>query len=158
MDAYNDYMERFGARGIKEIDIAAPRTAENPGAFFRQLKALNIENNNESEIEERKQAAYQKLLELARENGKEKQFVSIAQWFMTLFGFREAPKYLFVIMIGELRKRALELGEQFVSQGRLASREEIFDLTVDQVSEEDFRIAWGASQFCSSGFWVTLSR
>jgi hypothetical protein len=113
MDAYNDYMERFGARGIKEIDIAAPRTAENPGAFFRQLKALNIENNNESEIEERKQAAYQKLLELARENGKEKQFVSIAQWFMTLFGFREAPKYLFVVMIGELRKRALELGEQY---------------------------------------------
>jgi hypothetical protein len=25
-------------------------------------------------------------------------------------------------------------------------------------SGEDSRIAWGASQFCSSGFWVTLSR
>jgi rifampicin phosphotransferase len=30
MDAYNDYMERFGARGFKEIDVAVPRATENP--------------------------------------------------------------------------------------------------------------------------------
>jgi phosphohistidine swiveling domain-containing protein len=137
MDAYNDYMERFGARGFKEIDIAAPRVTENPRAFFRQLKALNITQNNERDLQERKQAAYQQLLELARKRGKEKQFVSVAQRYMVQFGFRESPKYLFVVMIGELRKRALELGQQFVSQGRLASPEQIFDLTVDQASEAE---------------------
>jgi len=137
MDAYNDYMERFGARGFKEIDIATPRVYEKPRAFYRQLKALNIEQYNESALEERKQAAYQQLLELAKKLGKEKQFVSTAQRYMTRFGFREAPKYMFVVMIGELRKRALELGQQFVSQGRLASPEQLFDLTVDQVSEAE---------------------
>ncbi|MBN2001916.1 MAG: hypothetical protein JXA21_01060 [Anaerolineae bacterium] len=137
MNAYNDYMERFGARGFREIDIATPRVTETPEAFFRQLKALNIERNNEAALEERKQAAYRQLLELAKKQGKEKQFIRIAQRYMTQFGFREAPKYLFVLMIGELRKRALELGQHFVSQGRLASPEQIFDLRVDQVSEAE---------------------
>jgi rifampicin phosphotransferase len=134
MDAYADYMERFGARGFKEIDVAVPRTTENPGAFYRQLKALNIGQNNESALKERKQAAYRQLLELARRRGKEKRFVRSAQRYMTQLGFREAPKYMFVTMIGELRKKALALGRQFAAQGRLAAPEQIFDLTVAQVS------------------------
>lgn len=137
MRAYTDYMERFGARGFKEIDIAVPRATENPGAFFRQLKALNIQQNNENALKERKRAAYQQLLELAKLRGEEKQFVSNAQRYMTQLGFRESPKYMFVVMIGELRKRALELGRQFVSQGRLDSPEQVFDLTVDQVSQAE---------------------
>lgn len=137
MAAYGDYMERFGARGFKEIDVAVPRAAEDPGAFFRQLKALNIKQNNESALKERKQAAYRQLLELARLQGMEKQFVSSAQRYMLQLGFREAPKYLFVVMIGELRKRALALGRQFALQGRLDSPEQIFDLTVDQVSQAE---------------------
>jgi phosphohistidine swiveling domain-containing protein len=137
MDAYTDYMERFGARGFKEIDVAVPRATENPGAFFRQLKALNIEQNNESALKERKQAAYRRLLELAKLRGKEKQFVGNAQRYMMQLGFRESGKYIFVVMIGQLRKRALALGRQFVSQGRLDSPEQIFDLTVHQVSEAE---------------------
>ena len=29
-NAYRDYLERFGARGLREVDIAIPRTSENP--------------------------------------------------------------------------------------------------------------------------------
>ncbi len=136
-DAYAEYMERFGARGFKEIDVAAPRATENPGAFFRQLKALNIGQNNESALKERKRAAYGKLLEIAKKRGKEKRFVGSAQRYMTLFGFREAPKYMFVVMIGEFRKRALSLGRQFAAHGRLAAPEQIFDLTIAQVSKAE---------------------
>jgi len=137
MDAYNDYMHRFGARNFKEIDIATPRVTENPRALYCQLKTLDIQNYNESELNERKEAAYQQLLELAQRISKEKQFVSNAKRYMAQIGFREAPKYLFVVMIGELRKRALELGQQFTEQGRLDTVEQIFDLTVDQVSEAE---------------------
>ena len=52
-------------------------------------------------------------------------------------GYRETPKYLLVVMVGELRKRALELGKQFVSQGRLEAPDQVFDLTIDQVSEAE---------------------
>ncbi len=137
MDAYADYMERFGARGFQEIDVAVPRVTENPRAFFRQLKALNIGQNNESALKERKQAAYRQLLELAKRRGKENQFVGNAQRYMMQLGFRESPKYMFVVMIGQLRKRALALGRQFVAQGRLETPEQVFDLTVDQVSEAE---------------------
>jgi phosphohistidine swiveling domain-containing protein len=76
-------------------------------------------------------------LELAKLRGKEKQFVGNAQRYMLQLGFRESPKYMFVVMIGELRKRALALGRQFASLGRLDSPEQVFDLTVDQVSEAE---------------------
>ena len=37
-------------------------------------------------------------------------------------------------MIGLFRKRALSIGEDFVREGRMDSREQIFDLTLDQVA------------------------
>jgi len=140
--AYSDYMERFGARGFKEIDIAEPRTSENPRAFFRQLKALNIEHNNARLLAQRKEAAYQQLLALAEKRGIQRRFIRTATRYTTQIGFREAGKYLFVVMIGELRKRALELGQRFTDAGRLDSVNQIFDLTVDQVgaAETDARL------------------
>lgn len=142
MKAYTDYMERFGARGFKEIDIAAPRTSENPRAFFRQLKALDVEHNNARALAQRKKAAYDQLLDLAKRRGIQRQFVHVAARYITQIGFREAWKYLFVVMIGELRKRALELGRRFTDEGRLDSIHHVFDLTVEQIgaAETDSRL------------------
>ncbi|MCH9732820.1 MAG: hypothetical protein K0U84_24705 [Actinomycetia bacterium] len=133
MTAYTHYMERFGARGFREIDIAVPRTSERPQAFFRQLKALDIAHNNATILAQRKDAAYQQLLELAAKRGFQRRFTRTAARYTTQIGFRESWKYLFVVLIGELRKEALDLGQRFTEQGRLDSINEIFDLTVDQV-------------------------
>jgi phosphohistidine swiveling domain-containing protein len=136
MEAYQDYMERFGARGLREIDVATPRTSEDARAFFQQLKSMNVDHNNVLTLQERKSTAYQQLLVLAQKLGKEKQFINHAQKLKFL-GYRETPKDLLVVMIGEIRKRALELGRRFVSQGRLKSPEQVFDLTIVQVTEAD---------------------
>ena len=136
MEIYRAFMQRFGARGIKEVDIATSRISEDPQIFFEQLKAMDIQQNNLVDLKERKKRAYANLLETARSMGKEKTFVMHAQR-LELLGYREVPKDLLVVMVAELRKRALDLGRKFSAQGRLDSPEQIFDLSIDQVSEAE---------------------
>jgi pyruvate,water dikinase len=134
LDLYEDYIYRYGGRGFKEIDIATPRNYNNPGDVFMQLKAINIENNNMNNVKERKEKAYNQLLELAKQMGKEKKFVKLSKSYNDMFGYRENPKYLYVVMVSELRKKAIEVGEKFVKSGRLEHREQIFNLTVEEVT------------------------
>lgn len=133
---YHDYMERFGARGLREVDIASPRTSEDARAFFHQLKSMDIHQNNVFALKEHKNTAYQRLLELAQKSGKEKQFINHVQRIRQL-GYRETPKYLLAVMIGEFRKRALELGERFAWQGRLNTPDQVFDLSINQITEAE---------------------
>ncbi|MCS5420504.1 MULTISPECIES: PEP/pyruvate-binding domain-containing protein [Psychrilyobacter] len=132
---YEEYIHRYGARGFKEIDIAAPRSYENPEKFFIQLKALNIHDNVVLTVKERKQKAYNKLLEKAKELGKKKKFIKYAGIYDETMGYREHPKYLYVIINDALRKVALEIGRQFKDEGRLKFKDQIFDLTIKQVRE-----------------------
>lgn len=132
--AYNDYMKRYGARGFKEIDIATPRTWENPQAFFRQLKQLRLDDNQILNVRAKKEAGYQKLLTKAKELGKEKKFIKWAKQYNAVMGLREHPKYLFVVGVGALRKCALEVGQTFVKAGRLNAADQIFDLHVNQIA------------------------
>lgn len=132
---YEDYMHRYGARGVKEIDIAAPRSYENPEKFFTQLKALNIHDNVVLTVKERKQRAYNKLLVKAEELGKKKKFIKYAETYDETMGYREHPKYIYVIINDALRKVALEIGGQFKYEGRLKFIDQIFDLTIKQIKE-----------------------
>ncbi|UUV19864.1 PEP-utilizing enzyme [Fusobacteria bacterium ZRK30] len=135
MVVYEEYIHRYGARGFKEIDIAAPRSYENPKKFFTQLKALNIHDNVVLTVKERKQRAYNKLLAKAEELGKKKKFIKYAEIYDETMGYREHPKYIYVIINDALRKVALEIGEQFKYEGRLKFIDQIFDLTIKQIRE-----------------------
>jgi phosphohistidine swiveling domain-containing protein len=134
---FNEYIDKYGGRGFKEIDIATPRIYDNPGELFLQLKAINVDDNRISDVRERKQQAYEKLLEVAKSIGKEKKFIKLENQYSSMFGYREDPKYLYVLMISELRKRVMELAEKFIKQGRLKNKEQIFDLTVEEIAKAE---------------------
>lgn len=72
---YSDYLKRFGCRGIKEIDVATLRTYEKQDELFNTLKQIDVNNNQINNVRERREKAYQELLSLAKEIGKEKSFV-----------------------------------------------------------------------------------
>jgi len=135
LSAYGDFMHRFGCRGMKEIDIATPRTYEKETDFFNQLKQINTEKNAINNVTERRKAAYQELLAKAKELGKEDTFKHHANIIQRLFGYREHPKYLFVVMVDMMRRRALKIGYDFSKRGRLERAEQIFDLKVAQITE-----------------------
>jgi len=135
MAAYSDYMKRYGCRGMKEIDIATPRTHENIKEFFKGLKKIDIQNNAINNVVERRDAAYQKLLAIATKARRQKSFVKHATRIKKLMGYREHPKYMYVVLVSSMRRRALSIGRKFVAQGRMDCIEQIFDLTIDQITE-----------------------
>lgn len=133
--AFDEYMDKFGCRTIREIDIATERPYENIPEFFNKLKAIDIHNDRFAEIAKRRAEAYEQLLTLATQKGKAKQFKKQAA-LLANAGYREAPKYFFIITTVDLmRRRALALGREFVAQGRLDAAEQVFDLTVDQLMQ-----------------------
>jgi len=134
---YDDYIRRFGVRGMMEIDIATPRLYENLDRVFFQLQHINTEDNAILNVERRTKEAYEKLRHIAKDMGKEKKFIKHAKTFRSLMGLREQPKYIFIVSIGILRERALVLGEQFVKVGRLDNQNQIFDLKTAQIGQAE---------------------
>ena len=134
MTAYNEYMKKFGCRGMKEIDAATPRTYERQENLFDQLKQIDVEQNAIKTVMKRRQKACENLLNIAEEMGKGEKFKHLAGDIQKMGGYREHPKYMYVAITAMIRRRALKLGERFVKEGRLDSAEQIFDLTIDQIT------------------------
>jgi rifampicin phosphotransferase len=133
LEDYDYYMERYGCRGFKEIDIASPRVYENPMDFFIQLDNINIEENAISTVRERREKAYGELLKIAKDKGFEKKFIKQEKIHHDMMGYRELPKFIYIVVVDMLRKRALKLGEKFKKQSRLKDVNQIFDLHLEQV-------------------------
>lgn len=137
MGLYNEYITKFGCRGVKEIDIATPRTSENIENIFNILKQIDIQDNATLHIQKRSEEAYEKLLTIARDMGKERRFVKLAKIYRDMIGYRDHPKYMYVVAVGLLRNKALMLGRKWVNEGRLEEANNIFNLTVEQVAEAE---------------------
>eukprot|EP00984_Skeletonema_dohrnii_P038553 scaffold41899_cov144-Skeletonema_dohrnii-CCMP3373.AAC.1 len=131
---YSDYLKRFGCRGAREIDVATPRMSEKQDELFDTLKQIDIKNNQIINVRERRDKAYQELLSLAREIGKEKSFVHHASVMQGVLGYREHPKYMLVVVTDACRRHALQVAKVFVAKGRLENEDQIFSLTMDQIS------------------------
>ncbi|KAL7441494.1 hypothetical protein ACHAXM_011541 [Skeletonema potamos] len=131
---YSDYLKRFGCRGVREIDVATPRMSEKQDELFATLKGIDIKNNQINNVRERRDKAYQELLSLAKEIGKEKSFVHHAAVMQGVLGYREHPKYMLVVVTDACRRHALQVAKGFVKQGRLENEGQIFSLTMNQIS------------------------
>ena len=136
MDAYRTYIDKFGCRGIKEIDIATPRGYEDLSGFFNQLRAIDVSNNAIKNVRQRRAKAHDELLDIATKKGKRKKFERLAKQHR-MAGFREAPKYFFIVTVDLMRRRALELGDRFVQEGRLEDPHQIFDLKIEQIARAE---------------------
>lgn len=131
---YNNYMKRYGCRGIGEIDIASIRTHENLEDFYNILKQLNIFDNAIINVKAKKKAAYDRLLKEAEKIGKKKKFIKLSnrlEWM----GLREHPKYMYVYAVNLLRKNVLEISKTFVLEGRLNCAEDIFFLKIEEITK-----------------------
>jgi rifampicin phosphotransferase len=135
LKAFDDYMGRFGARGYREIDIAVERSYENPAGFFDRLKDINTDDNHILTMKQRRDEGYQKLLEVAKKHKFEKKFIKKAEIVNALFGYRESKKFDLVVGIDFLRKAVLNIADEFIKQGRLDKRNDIFDLHMEEVQK-----------------------
>jgi rifampicin phosphotransferase len=135
LTAWDDYVDKYGARGFKEIDVASPRLEEKLDEFFLQLKAINLKDNMMNQVADRKLKAITKMRAVAEKKGKLKAFNKALNVIDMTYGLRETPKFIVIILNGALRKMALEIADEFVSQGRLQQRHQIFNLHKEQIAK-----------------------
>ena len=134
MQAYEAYMRKFGCRCMGEIDIASPRAYEDISAFYQTLyQQRNTDDAALAAVKQKKQQAYDRLLQTAKEMGKEKQFLLLYRR-MDWAGIREYPKYVYVSAAAVLRENALRIADSLVLEKRLMHRNDIFLCDIQSVT------------------------
>jgi len=135
--AYKEFIDKFGCRTVREIDIATPRSSDDPGALFDRIKQIDLDENHILTVKKRKEDAYNCLLEKATHKGKSSNFKYYANLVQKLGGYREHPKFVFAFVLASLRRRVLQLADRFVAEGRLKSALSIFDLHIDEITKAE---------------------
>ncbi|MDY6932388.1 MAG: PEP-utilizing enzyme, partial [Halobacteriota archaeon] len=142
LKAWDHYIETYGFRCPKELDVATPRYSEEPEKIFEQLRGMiNTKGTNadpkaifEDGMRGREEA-FNYLYMVAGKMSKRKQ-KKLKKNYDTLVlfsGYRELPKYMIIKMTSLFRDRVLEIAESFVESDRLDHSEEIFNLTIDTI-------------------------
>ncbi|MBI4750655.1 MAG: hypothetical protein HY774_19390 [Acidobacteria bacterium] len=137
LNAWDDFLARFGWRGPLEMDLASPRYADDPHLALRQMSFMAVtdgfdpEATHNHQIKEREHAT-EALLH--RSGPLRRAFLRRIFRLNTLFaGTRDTPKHLIILLNYAIRKRALNEGRRLRQEDRLDAAEHIFDLTFDDL-------------------------
>jgi pyruvate,water dikinase len=142
LQAWDTFMEAYGFRTPMEMDPAKLRFYEQPGQLFEQLQAMaqgsDTKNNAQAIFEQaraQRERAYESLLHVAQQKGKRtaKKFKKNYNILLEYGGYREKPKYFYVLITDMLRRRVLAAGRSLVYQGRLDQAQQAFDLHMDEL-------------------------
>ena len=150
---WDAFLDHYGFRGPTELDLAAPRYADDPLLVIEQMRQYTL--LDESTQQDPQQAyqrrrrerreAYHALLTETRNPLKTRLVARLYRTAEAFSGFREIHKYQLVRAGYQVRRRALQVGRDLAERGRLDSVEQVFDLTYDDlhdgpdVSESDLR-------------------
>jgi len=146
MQKWQTFIDDYGFRGPKELDVATPRYYEKPGEVFALLKTMESHDDPERtpqaifESGAKQRIASVLFLEryLAKKSRrKEKAFKKTYKLLENFTAYRESPKYYMIMVIDYLRRRALALGNQWVKAGRLDSADQVFDLLWDEFKQAE---------------------
>jgi rifampicin phosphotransferase len=138
------FFERYGSRGLAEIDMGRPRWRENP-THILQVLCSYIQINNEEQapsvvFERGAQSAHRAIETLAsrlrsQPSGWFKAHIAraVARRMRALLGLREHPKFFAVRMIGVIRQTLLECGKDLVRAGELELADDLFFLHASEL-------------------------
>jgi pyruvate,water dikinase len=144
-DGIAGWLERYGMRGVGEIDITRPRWRERPTALLPMLLG-NLRNFAPGEADRRfaqgLRAATDKEEELvarlrALPDGatKVEDTKRMIERLRTFSGYREYPKYFIVNRTFAWRLAMLKEAERLVQDRVIADRDDVFYLTFDEFRE-----------------------
>lgn len=140
--AFNRYLEDYGHRGVGESDVMSPRFADRPDLVLAllQTQILAPTSATPSDILQRQMAIREHALAeiRARFRWRFYRWAVFSWWYRRLCRFlalREANRHHLMFYSAATRSLLLRLGEWLVEQGRLASQEDIFYLTIEARAE-----------------------
>lgn len=140
---WSKFVEKYGFRCPKELDISTLRPHENPVNIYKQLKILaknTDELNNplfiyNQSIQERKDV-YNRIcshLHTKYGRGMVKKFNDNYNVVLAFYGFREIHKYFFIMITDILRQSVLKAAKEMVANKRLSRLEQVFDLHIEEL-------------------------
>lgn len=140
---WDAFMDSYGFRGPNELDLAAPRYADDPSLVLEQMRQYVLldeqAQENPRQAYERRQherrEAYRGLLVATRNPLKKWLVKRLYRSAEAFSGFREIHKYQLVRAGYQVRRGALEAGGAFADDGWLDSAEQIFDLSYEDLSD-----------------------
>jgi pyruvate,water dikinase len=151
------FMERYGMRGLAEIDLGRPRWREEPLPVLQTLRSyLEISGDDrapDAVYDRGRQAAEAEverlIAALRRTRGgrvKARLARAAARRMRALIGLREAPKFAVVRLLGLMRQALLVDGARWVAEGLLAQPEDVYALRLRELEAlaESQEQAWAA--------------
>ncbi|GAB4523424.1 MAG: phosphoenolpyruvate synthase [Anaerolineales bacterium] len=142
----DDFLAKYGARGLGEIDLGRPRWREDPRHVIQSLQSyLPIDDPQQAPdavFARGALAAARAVDDLAAAvralpgGWLKSRLVRVAaRRYRALGGLREAPKFFAIRMLGLLREGLLASGRDFVKAGLLAQEDDLFFLHLAELEE-----------------------
>jgi len=142
MEAWEGFIKVYGCRGPREIDPAAKGYAGDWMLLLTQIRNVHPAGCREQNPEKRfllmqqdRKQAYADLYAHCRKQGllKALYFRHLCRVLAAFGGLREDHKYYLVMVTGLVRSRALLIGRQLASMGRIDTAEDVFMLSIEDV-------------------------
>ena len=142
--AIQEFMERYGMRGLGEIDLGRPRWREEPLPILQTLRSYlditDMDRAPNAVYARGKQAAEEEIDRLVAElRGARGGWIrarlarAAARRMRALLGLREAPKFVMIRILGIARRALLEDGTHLVAEGVLARPDDVFFLGMHEL-------------------------
>lgn len=141
-----DFLQRYGGRGLGEIDLGRPRWSENATHVFEVLSGyLQIEPGEKSPdavfvrgTANGEAALAQLVGGLRKTRGgwfKARQAQFLGRRVRALMGAREAPKFFVVRLFAQIRSCLLEIGAELVRSGELVRADDLMYLKLSELHD-----------------------
>ena len=140
---FDIFMEKYGCRGEREIDIKYPRYSEEPEKVVKLIYDLivNYDINTKSpleifeEAEKQRPNLYQELLKFSKEKKFDKEFEEAFKYLNIFFKEKETGKYYLMQIYSLIKNYLNKIYEQKLQKTDLLEKNEIYDFTIYQLSD-----------------------
>jgi len=140
----NQFLDKYGGRGLGEIDLGRTRWSEDPTHVFEMLSSfLRIEDEGQAPDivfgrgAKSAQQAVDELAAIVHKTQKGWFKARLVRFFAgrarQLMGARESPKFFAVRMMGLVQRELLKTGREFVQNGELERADDLFYLTLEEL-------------------------
>lgn len=145
MERWHDFIDKYGHRGPKELDIASKRNRDEATLLFDQVQTLlrssNEENNPLARYEKNKalrEEAYNEICKYLKQTDEKRlhRFQFLYRCWVVFGGYREMPKYCLIYAIDALRTRLIEEGQKLIAKKRLENIDQLFDLKLEDFEKK----------------------
>lgn len=136
------FLEKYGHRGPREIDAAAPRFRDEPAVLLQELAGYLGNDARDCSPEARFREGQAKREEAAnrlasmlgqRSRSQRRAFEKYYAVVEQLGGFRETHKFVAVLAIDRIRTVLLATGKSLALDGRLTNQQDVFFLRLPEL-------------------------